>query len=500
MQNKQNFDAIDKKLIRFYCTSCRMYISSEGCVTEHMGHEFTDLAEKSAHFLAEYQRLSRIATLLSERRQIHIKDASIGDIMADIRTRVIQAKENLASDANKTIKANAENLMKNAVVEEMHRVKKELAGKDDERLGKVRDELCKIAKDLLIEISGNRYENADKLINPQRLTEYENTMKELTEKASNDVKFIKEIRNLKDTKVEYSYNPLAVMGMIHVRSLISKPKRVLQFDRQKNLVNSYNVEGKKCYSTKVSAGFILPFRFVTLEAFNNVYFNGGDNDHSVYLKSHYLFDELCGSLVPLADMNESRSRHALAYVESNRSIYALGGENSNGLLNHCEYYDIEKNTWTEIESLNEKRCNLSICSVDAVLYAIGGWNQDYLNIIERLNVSRKGKWEVVNVGKKEMKPGQLIGAIGIKSEEILIFGGYQVEEMLTKDCYVLNLRQSVLSKKESLREADAFIASEVKKIGDVIYAFGYAKGGIHSYDIRKDEWTWIPQGDLVFRE
>eukprot|EP00826_Nyctotherus_ovalis_P014960 TRINITY_DN14214_c0_g1_i4.p1 TRINITY_DN14214_c0_g1~~TRINITY_DN14214_c0_g1_i4.p1 ORF type:complete len:215 (+),score=35.61 TRINITY_DN14214_c0_g1_i4:76-720(+) len=208
----------------------------------------------------------------------------------------------------------------------------------------------------------------------------------------------------------------------------------------------------------------------------------------------------CGSLVPLADMNESRSRHALAYVESNRSIYALGGENSNGLLNHCEYYDIEKNTWTEIESLNEKRCNLSICSVDAVLYAIGGWNQDYLNIIERLNVSRKGKWEVVNVGKKEMKPGQLIGAIGIKSEEILIFGGYQVEEMLTKDCYVLNLRQSVLSKKESLREADAFIASEVKKIGDVIYAFGYAKGGIHSYDIRKDEWTWIPQGDLVFRE
>lgn len=496
MKGKDELEVIDKKVIRYYCAPCKKYISSEGCVTEHMGHEFIDLAEKSARFLADYQRLSRIATLLSERRQIHIKDTSLESIMTDIRNNVLEAKEKLASDISKSMEDSADSLVSNFVVKEMHRVKAELAGEDDARLLKLKDELCKISKELLIEISASRYENADKIIDPLKLTEYEKTMKELAANSSNDVKFIKEIRNLKNTKVEYSYNPLAIMGMIHAKSLINKPKRVLQFDRQNNIVNIYSVEGKKCYSTKVSLGFILPFRFVTIEAFNNVYFSGGDNEHSVYLKSLYLYDELCGGLIPLADMNESRSRHALCFVENKRGIYAIGGENVDGSLSHCEYYDIEKNVWIELPELNEKRCGLSACSIGAMIYAIGGWNQDYLNVIERLNTSaKKNKWEELNLGA--LKPVQLVGAAGINDNEILIFGGYQMKETLVKDCYVVDIKNLSLHKKEEMKESDAFIASEVKKIGDIVYAFGYVKGGVYCYDVRKNEWELIPQSDCV---
>jgi len=497
MKNKRPLEVIDKKLIRYYCSLCKTYISSEGCVTDHMGHEFIDLAEKSARFLAEYQRLSRIATLLSERRQIHIKDGSLGNIMDDIRTRVLKAKENLSSDINKSMESNAESLVNNFVIQEMYRTKKELAGKDDERLLKVRDELCKLSKDLLVEISASRYENAHKMVNLSKLKEYENIMEDLVKKASNDVNFIKEMRSLKDTKVEYSYNPLAVMGMIRVKSSINKPKRILQFDHQNNIINSYSVEAKKCYSTKVSVGFILPFRFVTIEVFNNVYFSGGDNGHNVYLKSLYLYDELCGALIPLAEMNVSRSRHALGYVKGKDGIYAIGGENDKGVLKSCEYYDIEKNCWSRAPELNEGRCGLSVCSLNATIYAIGGWDEDYLNVVEKFNTAgKKDEWEILHLEKKGLKAGQLIGAIGIKDDEILIFGGYQMKETLVKESYVLNVQNLNMSKKEEMKESDAFIASEVKKIGDNVYAFGYAKGGVHSYDIMKNEWDFIPQSDL----
>ena len=61
-------------------------------------------------------------------------------------------------------------------------------------------------------------------------------------------------------------------------------------------------------------GFILPFRFVTIEAFNNVYLNGGDSDHGMFFRSHYLYDELRGTLISLAEMNEARSQHALVAI------------------------------------------------------------------------------------------------------------------------------------------------------------------------------------------
>eukprot|EP00826_Nyctotherus_ovalis_P016601 TRINITY_DN1480_c0_g1_i1.p1 TRINITY_DN1480_c0_g1~~TRINITY_DN1480_c0_g1_i1.p1 ORF type:complete len:498 (-),score=134.04 TRINITY_DN1480_c0_g1_i1:132-1625(-) len=496
MENRENSRA-SSRIVRYLCVSCKDYISSETYVTSHLDHNVVDLAENSARFLAKYQGLARTASLLSDRRQLYIKDESIDGILAHIRRQVFDARASLQADVAKTVEDAAKNLVESPLVKEMERVKTELAVKDDEELTKVKNELNKFCKDLLLEITESRFEKADKMIHSSKLEEYEKTLNRLSEKAEGDVDFIREIRSLRHTKVGYCYNPLEVLGMIRVTSHVTKPSRVVQFDRAHNLVRSFNPKTKKLEVASVLAGFILPFRFVAIEAQNNIYLNGGDNDHGVYLNSHYLYDELRGGLVASASMNQARSRHALASVHN--KIYAIGGECENKVLSHCECYDIKENCWVAVKKLREARCGLSACSLKTNVYAIGGWDKDYLGTIEELNTAEESKgWRTVKVNTEAaLKPVQAVGAVGIKDDEILIFGGYLENEVLTTKCYSFHVTDSKIVKKREMESEDAFIASEVRKIDNTVYAFGYAKGGIHSYDIVTGNWHFTPQSSLL---
>ena len=154
----------DQALIRSYCESCESYITSKDYVGTHLDHNVTDLAEKTAHYLCEYQKLSRLASLLSERRQIHIKNESINDIIMDIKKDVLDIKDKIKEDIFKSIEDNADRLMDNHIVHEMSRVKKVLTKRDDEELIRTKNELAIYCKDLLVAISDDQYESADKMI------------------------------------------------------------------------------------------------------------------------------------------------------------------------------------------------------------------------------------------------------------------------------------------------------------------------------------------------
>lgn len=496
MDKRENSRA-SSRVVRYLCVSCKNYISSETYVADHLDHNVVDLAENSARFLAKYQGLARTASLLSDRRQLYIKDESIDGILAQIRREVFDARKSLQADVGKTVEDAAKSLVGNPLVKEMERVKAELAGKDDEELTEVKNELNKFCKDLLLEITECRFEGANKMIDSGKLEDYEKTLNRLSAKAEGDVEFIRELRSLRQTKVEYSYNPLAVLGMIRVNSNVAKPPRVVQLDRACNLVRSFNPKTKKLEVTSVLAGFVLPFRFVAIETQNNVYLNGGDNDHGIYLNSHHLYDELRGGLVALGSMNQARSRHALASVHN--KIYAIGGECENGVLSHCEHYNIKEDRWVAVKKLREARCGLSACSLKTNVYAIGGWDKDYLGVIEELNTAEESKgWTVIRVDKKTaLKPVQAAGAVAVGEEEILIFGGYLENEALTNKCYSFHPKDSKIVKKREMESEDAFIASEMRKIDNTVYAFGYTKGGIHSYDIATGNWHFTPQSSLL---
>ncbi len=500
---KENVCSCDgKKAVKAYCQKCKVYICPDCHVSKHIDHDedVIDLAERCTRYLADYQRLSRTASLMADRRQVHIKEESIDSIINGIKGQLMKAKESLQGDINKTTEASLKGVEQSPLVQEFVHRRTELVGKADDPLTKIRGELAAMCKELLRDIAENKYESADKRISEEKLKGYEEEIKKITKESTKDLEFINEIRKLKQTTVEYSYDPMAVMGMIKVQSAVKRPNRVIQFDREKNALTVYNIDSNKAMKTTVNSGFIMPFRFVSIEMNHNVYLNGGDNDHGHFLKSFYLYDELRGGLIPLANMNVPRSRHALVGVEEKGLIYAIGGETSTGVTKSCEIYDIKENTWKAGPELLEARCGLSACVVAGkTIYAIGGWNESYLNSIESLEIG-KSKWESVKISKKynALKPIQSPGAVWTGGKEIMIFGGYKEGEELSKDTYQFDTKAEKIEKGKELIEPEAFISSEVVKVGEKCYAFGYVKGGLHILDTEKGDWSYVAPDKLAY--
>ena len=346
-----------KAPVRVYCQKCKAYLCEDCQVVKHLDHEqdIIDLAEKSTRFLAEYQKLSRAISLIADRRQVHIKDQSIDKIVEEIKSKLVKVGENCKKDIGKTTETTLKYIGTSPLIQGMALKKAELCMEADGPMLKLKGDIAKICSDLLHSISENKFESADRIISENKLQDYDEEVKKATDASANDNEFIQEVRKLKQTSVDYSYNPMALLGMIKVDSQIKKPNRIIQFDREKNVLNIFNIDTRKLTSTNLSIGFILPFRFVTVEINGSVYLCGGDNDHGVFLKSFYFYDELRGCLLPFCDMKEPRSRHALVGFEDKKQIFCIGGESANGPLSSCEYYDIQENLWKELPALIHAR-------------------------------------------------------------------------------------------------------------------------------------------------
>ena len=483
----------DKKTVRAYCQKCKLYICTDCHVTKHIDHdaEVIDLAEKATRFLADYQKLSRTAILIADRRQVHIKDESIDAIVNDLKARLMKAKETLQGDIDKSVEATTNYIASSPLFHEFAQKKTELSGTNDDPLIKLKEELGKTCSNLLFQITKDQYETADKLLSPETMKKYEEEVEKMTKLTAGDMNYIHELCKLKNTQIQYSYDPMAVLGMIKIDTKAKKQERVVLFDREKSVINIYNAATKKLMLAKIDTGFVLPFRFVSIETGDNVYLIGGDNDHGFYLKSAYMCDELRGVMLSLANMAEARSRHAA--VTNGDFIYAIGGENADGVLDSCERYEIKENAWKAMPKLNQKRCGLSVCVLGNYIYAGFGWDKEYLDTIERMDMERCKTWETVKLGKKQSLPDlQAPGMVPIGENSILIFGGYKIGEELTAETVVLDTKNGTVKKGKGLADPEAFISSEVKKIGDFVYAFGYSKNGLHSYDIVKDIWEFTP--------
>ena len=88
-----------------------------------------------------------------------------------------------------------------------------------------------------------------------------------------------------------------------------------------------------------------------IEAENNIYLIGGDNDNNYYLRSVYFYDEVREVLILISNMLVPRSRHSV--TKMNNFLFVTGGENNEGVLNSCESYDLKNNTWNILPELEK---------------------------------------------------------------------------------------------------------------------------------------------------
>eukprot|EP00826_Nyctotherus_ovalis_P056385 TRINITY_DN7599_c0_g1_i9.p1 TRINITY_DN7599_c0_g1~~TRINITY_DN7599_c0_g1_i9.p1 ORF type:complete len:265 (+),score=89.83 TRINITY_DN7599_c0_g1_i9:98-892(+) len=234
----------DGSKVKSYCQQCKVYICTDCLVAKHIDHdgEVIDLAEKATRYLAEYQRLARTAVLISDRRQLLIKNESISSIIDDLKKKILRAKDSLQTDLNKSLDTTIKYLPTGPIMKDFMRKKKELGGKPDDPLMKLKEELGKRCRNLLGLILEEHYESADKLLSPELLKNFEAEIQEMTQVTSGDKEFIQELCKLKKTDIHYTYNPMTVLGMIRLDSQVKKPERILQFNREKSLVMMYNIE------------------------------------------------------------------------------------------------------------------------------------------------------------------------------------------------------------------------------------------------------------------
>ena len=84
-------------------------------------------------------------------------------------------------------------------------------------------------------------------------------------------------------------------------------------------------------------------------------------------------------MLPLPSMNQIRYTFPIIYYKN--KIYAVGGRvygpDNRSLLNNCEVFDYETQTWTEIAPMNKNRCTCSLFIYRDFIYVIGGYTGEY---------------------------------------------------------------------------------------------------------------------------
>ena len=115
-------------------------------------------------------------------------------------------------------------------------------------------------------------------------------------------------------------------------------------------------------------------------------------------------------------------RHAMgASVFKNMIVVAGGRNNHHSIVNSAEVYDLSRNQWQMIPSLNKKRCEHVLVTCEDSIYALGGDNDyDYLPSVEKLR-DINGKWQVV---QSMSTPRSSFAAVTCKGK-IYAIGGYR---------------------------------------------------------------------------
>jgi len=254
----------------------------------------------------------------------------------------------------------------------------------------------------------------------------------------------------------------------------------------------YNISSGAYNALRFTKDFKVPLNFAVIENKyeSTLYITGGWLANK-YRGNTYEYNLAAGKVVKKARMKVPRRSHVGVFC---KKPIVCGGENSEGHLNSCEQFDILKNEWIQIPSLNEKKSYSSAVSLnEETVYVFGGYTyiqgiQKMFDTIECLKVEELGQWEVVKLVKKEgWGARQDIGAVQIGTNKILIFGGYA--DTLKKDSTIFDTETKTIEPTASLIEGDRFYQRTGKVINDSVYAMGGNAENIWVFDIKTKKWS-----------
>uniref|UniRef100_A0A0N5BYJ8 Kelch protein n=1 Tax=Strongyloides papillosus TaxID=174720 RepID=A0A0N5BYJ8_STREA len=129
-----------------------------------------------------------------------------------------------------------------------------------------------------------------------------------------------------------------------------------------------------------------------------------------------------------AEMNFSRSDGTSVSVDD--KIFAIGGYNGEYVENSVEYYNHERDKWFIFGSpMNHNRRGLSAVSTNNCIYVVGGFNTKRLNSIEMMD-TREGEWHFLS----PMFNARSNFSMSIFENDIYALGGCDQFSRIIGDC------------------------------------------------------------------
>ena len=184
----------------------------------------------------------------------------------------------------------------------------------------------------------------------------------------------------------------------------------------------------------------------------------------------------------------------------NGCLYVICGKDSSSeVVDTCEKFNINDNSWTSISSVCKKRYAASaIGFTNNKIYLFGG-RSDYNNFmvseIEEYSVE-KNEWSLVHIrsGLNFWNPVEVCACIQISKDKILVFGGSDARIKDSSSSLIFNAFDYSFEKKSELKRPQVFVTAPFL-FGRYVYAIGneyYMKHrNLHKFSLEREEWEII---------
>lgn len=275
------------------------------------------------------------------------------------------------------------------------------------------------------------------------------------------------------------------------------------FEWEKRDLHLFNVIDYSYQVVKLVIPFkIPPFSRSIMVPSGEIFLIGGEDPETGAKKDVYSFDvgnmELDHSLHPKSPMPVKKFDFTLCYHKG--FIYLICGKDSeSAVIDTCERYDVARNQWSTIASINKRRYAASAVAVreSDKIYLFGGrsdYNNNMMEDIEEYNISQD-VWRVIKLPlPNDWTPVEVCSSIQIRPGTILIFGGSDANIEDSKQSYLFHCESFRLEKASQLKKPHVFVSASFLH-GNYVFAVGneyYVKNrNIHRFNIELNEWEIV---------
>ena len=195
-------------------------------------------------------------------------------------------------------------------------------------------------------------------------------------------------------------------------------------------------------------------------------------------------------------MITGRYHHGVVSV-SDKEFCCIGGYDANiGALNQCEEYDIGKDEWKPLPSLNEKRYyhGCIYISKSKTIYCFGGYNGSWLNTMEKLDLNGEAAWKRIDFKSNQSAAGDSPMLYQVSSNEIVIFKGNGETAS-----YLYNIKDSTIvtyNNNGNIKQTGDNHRGQLRyRYGNLLYSVG-CSGHLHMFNPKERSCTSKPFSEI----